>query len=190
MKLHSSFFATIAAIFAVGFASAQTPAQVPPHEHGTTPSATQSAPGDPNPLTLAGCLMRQKDVAATYLLVAVQIVSHHQNQSGMISPPASHNTSEPHGAPQTAASAPAAAAANKSSLERLADSPSFTLTGIPLERLAKLDGKRVQVAGHIDATTVVDADRGSNSRRPADDLGASTFVATSIDAVDGTCPKR
>jgi hypothetical protein len=82
-----------------------------------------------------------------------------------------------------------ASAQTPSHAHPLADSPSFKLSGIPLERLAKMDGTRVQVAGHIDATTVVDTDRGSN-RRPADDLGAATFIATSIDAIDGTCPKR
>jgi hypothetical protein len=199
MKLHPSFFGAFAAILAVGLASAQTPSPAQPHDHATASgSATQPAATDHRtPLTLAGCLMRQKDVPvssksgpAGYLLVAVRIVSHHQNLAGMRATPISHDASPPHAhdAPKAATTEPAAVVAIDSPKERIADSQMFKLAGVPLERLAKMNGRLVQVAGHIDASTVVDTDRKSNPRS-TDDLGPSTFVAMSIDVVDGTCPK-
>lgn len=201
MKLHLLIFGTIATTLVVALASAQTPSPAQPHDHAAMASglAAQAPPADHStPLTLAGCLMRHKDVpissksgASGYLLVAAQIVSHHQSLAGMRATPTSHNASEPHAhdAPKAATTGPTVAVPIDSPQERVADTQMFKLAGIPLERLAKMNGRRVQVVGHIDASTVVETDRESNRRLTAD-LGPATFVVMSIDAVDGMCPKR
>ena len=104
---------------------------------------------------------------------------------------ASHNPTRPQSpdARQTAASGAAVTTPVDPSVQRTADSLMFKLTGVPLEQMAKMNGRRVQVAGHIDATTVVDTAREANPR-PADGVDAATFVVVSIAGIDGKCPKR
>ena len=202
MKRHPVVYDVWAGILLAGLGFAQTQAQAP-HDHVATTgrSATQVAqPDHSQTLTLAGCLMREKDVPAAkgaslpeaggYVLVAVRALSHHQDPTGMRSAPAANSVSAPHAhdAGQSAKSEPVAAPVD-SSRERIADRPIFRLAGVPLERLAAMKGRQVQVDGHIDAATVVDTQRDPNNRSSAE-LGAATFVVATIHAVDGVCPKQ
>ena len=179
--------ATIAALLVAGFAWGQTPPADHQHDHGatTTPETTQDK--KPQPLILGGCLMRQKDAASGYVLVAAHPMSHHRNLAGMSAPPAAQHAAHP---PDQADKAPATttapAAQIAASNERIADSAMFVLRGLPPDQLAKLNGKHVVVAGQIDAATVVD----DSKLRPAGGLSAPTFIATSIEPADGACPKR
>ena len=202
MRLCPSLCSTIGAVLVAGLASAQTPSPAPDHEHvaNASDSGTQTtSPNQSQHLTFSGCVMQHKDVLAAagtssvkasgYFLVDAGIVSHHRSLGGMLGP--SHNTSVPHAhdAPPAATSGRAVTAPLDAPRERIADSLMFKLTGVPLERLAKLNGRRVQVAGHIDATELIETPSGAVGRS-TDVPDAATLVVMAVDAVDGQCQKR
>lgn len=176
--------ATITALLIAGFASGQTPATDHQHDHDAA-TAPQTQEKKPQPLTLGGCVVRQKDAASGYLLVAAHPISHHQNLSGMSAPPAAQHAA--HVPPETApATTSASAAQTKAPKAPVDDTAMFALGGLPAEQLAKLNGKHVLVEGRIDTTTVVD----DSKARAVSDRRAPTFIATSIEPADGPCPTR
>ena len=180
----------------VAVAAAQSnPQTAPPEENSTGATQTQiaTAPQDTanvEEMTLAGCLMRHRDVPVPtsapavnsavkhdgFLLVDAMTVQHHQGGSGMpgkvVPAAASHDHSAAEPRPVV------------SPTPNVADSQMFKVEGLSDAELERFAGTRVTLMGALIAGDTA-------ARSPAaalgDDHDAAPFKATMIHPASGPC---
>ena len=191
----------LATVGSVGLVVAATAAQsnpqtAPPNHKSTDVSQAQTATtahdtANVEEMTLAGCLMRHRDVPAPtnapsvnsavkhdgFLLVDAMTVQHHQGGSGMMR------------ANVAAAAAPHDHSAAESRpvvspTPNVADSQMFKVEGLSDAELERFAGTRVTLMGALIA-----GDTGARSPAAAvvDDHDAAPFKATMIHPASGPC---
>jgi hypothetical protein len=190
----------LATVGSVGLVVAATAAQnnpqtAPPHDNSADVSQTQTttpSQGTANveEITLAGCLMRHRDLPVPtnapsvnpavrhdgFLLVDAMTVMHHQGSNGMRANPAATAAPHDHSA---AESRPVV-----SPTPNVADSQMFKVEGLSAAELERFVGKRVTLMGAL-----ISDDSATRSRAAAveDDHDAAPFRATMIHPASGPC---
>ena len=181
---------------AVGAAAAQSnPQTALPNENAADVSKTQTATtsrdaANPEEITLAGCLMRHRDVPAPtnaasvrpglkhdgFLLVDAMTVPHHQGGNGMRTSTAAASSPHDHSAAEPRPVV--------SPTPNVADSQMFKVEGLSDAELQRFAGTRVTLMGALIAG---DAAARTRAAGMEDGHDAAPFKATMIHPAAGPC---
>ncbi len=181
----------LATVGSVGLVVAATAAQsqtARPDDTSTDINQTHAATAPREEMTLAGCLMRHRDVPVPsntasvnpamthdgFLLVDAMSVQHHQGSSGMRTGVAAAP------APHDHAAAEARPLVNPTT--KVADSQMFKVEGLSDAELEPFAGTRVTLMGALSA-----GDAAARSAAVTDAHDAAPFKATMVHPASGPC---